>query len=768
MRSVVALLIVATAFFASCTCGGPQKPAPPIQCDVVTGDGCLPDETCVAGICEPLGRCDGDVDCPSLAYSCVFPAQFCQLRPGFAEECSDEAPCNAGSFCALGRCRVVDASAQTCANRLDCRPGFMCDKRNSLCIEDAPCTFADKGFPEAACDAEETCDDSGVCRSACQGLCTPETEDDDCGVSQRCGPACTCVQCLVNADCGSGLICNTRNGRCQAEGLCFSNDDCDANLECGRSGLCELPPPPCSDDFDCAIAEICNLQNERCELLGGECFDDRFEDSDTPSTARALVLVPNVPRTLDDLVLCPDDDDVFSIALTAGDRVTIQSEKTEPAARATLWMLDSDAETSVAFAETPPRGNGELVYTAQETETVYLRINALLASSPYALTVTLTNGSSCVADFFEATNGTTNNSTATATPPSLTLFDVPLSASICRADVDFYAIDLAAGEGVLATVSFDAAVSDLDVALVDSAGVVLIEDAGAAQPAVVQRRVIDGGRVYVRVRGFGNSSGAYTLRLARLAPIGCVDAIEVSPDDVIARVVVAPNVDSAAAPAPLTERRGLCVGGALADVDRWSVSVREFERLSATAVPVEPGLRLRVRILGADGVERARSAIGDDAATVATDAVADEVLTVEVSSPQQQIGAYDFTLLARNQDQCPSDDGEPNNTVATASAMPAATQVVSICESDEDFYVLPGTRGKKVVIDVTFRHGDGDLDVQLLGLDGRQILATSDSSSDNEQITATLPLDGDYTIRVFSLSSGANADYFIDAVQSSP
>ena len=763
MRSVVALLIV--DWFAGCNCGV-VHPAPPVQCDVVTGNGCLPDEVCNAGICELLGRCDNDDDCPSVAYSCTFPAQFCDLRPGFAEECNDEAPCAAGSFCALGRCRIVDESAQTCATRLDCRAGFMCDKRNSLCIEDAPCTFADKGFPEAACDPEETCDPSGVCRSACQGLCTPETEEADCGAGQRCGAACTCVQCLLDDDCGAGLICNKRNGRCQSEDLCFGDEDCEAPFECGRSGLCEVPPPPCSDDFDCQIAEFCNLQTSRCELQGGECFDDFLEDRDTPAQASPIVLVLDVTKVVDRLQLCPDDDDVYEYSLSAGDRLTIQANDTVPAARATLWLLDSDGETSVSFAETPPRGNGEIVYAAQVDEVIYLRVNALLAQSPYSLTSTVTRGGACVADFFEGDNGVDNNTIATATGPGSAAFNVPLSAEICRGDVDLFAVDLAAGEGVLARVAFDAARSDLDVAILDATSVVLAESSGSGQPEVVQQRSIDGGRVYVRVRGFANSNGPYTLRLQRLAPVGCVDAFE--PDDV-ARVVVAPNVDSAAAPAPYTERRGLCVGGALADVDRWSVTVQDFERLTATVVPVEPGLRLSVRILDAAGVERGQSAIGEDGATVAVDAIADEdVLFVEVSSPQGQIGAYDFTLKTRNQDRCPVDDGEPNNTVATRSALPAAAEVVSICESDEDFYVLPGTRGKKVVVDVTFRHGDGDLDVQLLGLDGRQILATADSSSDNEQIVHVLPLDGDYTIRVFSLSSGAVADYFIDTVLLSP
>ncbi|HEY1099020.1 MAG TPA: hypothetical protein VGF99_08825, partial [Myxococcota bacterium] len=765
MRSAVAWFVVVVgvvlaAAIPGCQCG-PVKPGYVAQCDVVSGSGCLPDETCVDGECQPLGRCEDDSECPSVAWRCVFPAQFCQLRAGFGEECSDDVPCDAGAFCALGRCRVIDQSTQTCATRLDCRAGFMCDKRNSLCIEEAPCTFADQGYPETACDDGETCDAGGVCRTACQGLCTPETEADDCGFDQRCGPACTCVQCLGNDDCGAGLICNTRNGRCQSEGLCLSDDDCASPLICGRSGLCELPPPPCFDDFDCPVAEVCNLQTSQCELLGGECFDDFLEDADTPATARALEVLPDVEKTIAELMLCPDDDDVYSVALAAGDRLRAKIDGTEDFARATMWLLDNAAETSVAYAEAPPRGNGELVYTAQVDETVYLRINALLAASPYNLTTTVTRAGVCEPDFFETTGGgADNNALATAVPTSLTLFDVPLSAEVCRGDVDFYAVDLGAGEGLVATLGFDAALSDLDVAIVSEAGVVLDESSGSAQPEVARRRLAAGGRVYVRVRGFANSNGPYTLQLTRQAPVGCVDDVELdAADDVTPRVVVAPNIDSATQPSSLTERRGLCVGGALGDVDRWSIAVKDFERLVATAIPVEPGLRLSVRIVQPDGVVRATSAIGDDAATVGVDAIANETLIVEVRSPQGQIGAYDIVLHTRNANVCPVDDGEPNDTIATRSALPLPTAPQSICQSDEDFYVLPGTAGKKVTIDLTFRHGDGDLDLQLLGLDGRQILATSDSSSDNERIERILPLDGDYTIRVFSLSSGARADY---------
>jgi hypothetical protein len=763
LAAVVALIATAGA---GCSCGGPVLPEPPTQCSVTTGIGCLPDEVCVDGKCEPVGRCESDADCPSIAFRCVFPAQFCALRPGFGEECSETAPCDAGFFCALGTCREA-ATSQPCATRLDCAPGSMCDKLSFFCIEEAPCTFAEQGFPETACDFEETCDAGGACRQECQGFCTPETEEEDCGAGLRCDGACRCVQCLDNRDCGAGLVCNVRSGRCQSENLCFSNADCDSPLECDpRTALCILPPPPCDDDFDCAVAEICNLQTARCELPGGQCFDDRFEDADTPATAEDLAVVIGVPKLFDDLVLCPDDDDVYRFDLLAGDRLIATATNTLPQARATLWLLDENAETSVAFAETPPRGDGRIVFTAQNDQPVFLRINALLAQSPYDLDVQLERATPCAPDFFEGETG--NDTLATATPPALIPFGVALQGEVCPRDTDLFAVDVAPGEGVQASLSFDAARADLDVAILDGEGNLLGRSAGIGQPEVVGRRLVNGGRMYVRVRGFGNSVGPWRLTLTRLGAIACEDTLE--PDDVTPRSVVVGNVDGAVNAAPLIEQRGLCQGGALADQDRWAVDVLDFERLVATATT--ENVRLVLQIEDATGAVRARSPIGVGGAAVAANAIApaggSETLFVRAFSEQGQVGPYAVRLFKENQGSCPVDAREPNDTVAGRGPLPAPDEVVTICESDEDFFILPGTAGKRATIDLTFAHGDADLDVQLLGLDGTQILGTADSASDNERLEVILPLDGDYTVRVFSLSSGARARYFINASVESP
>jgi hypothetical protein len=285
---------------------------------------------------------------------------------------------------------------------------------------------------------------------------------------------------------------------------------------------------------------------------------------------------------------------------------------------------------------------------------------------------------------------------------------------------------------------------------------------------VVQRRLTDGGRLYVRVRGFGNSVGAYRLTLERLDPVACDDSLE--SDDVTPRLVAVGNVDGAAG-GPLVETRGLCVGGALSDQDRWAVDVLDFERLVATATTLD-GLRLVLQIEDETGAVRARSPIGVGGAAVSAPALVaagqTERLFVRAFSEQGQIGTYTIRLFKENEGSCPVDRLEPNDTLGTRGPLPADDEVVTICESDEDFFILPGAAGKRAFVDLTFAHGDADLDVQLLGLDGVQILATSDTASDNESLEAILPLDGDYTVRVFSLTSGARARYFITTRLESP
>lgn len=777
MRSAFAVVVLVA--LAGCNCGAPVLPVPPAQCSTVTGLGCLPDEQCSDGVCVPLERCEGDEDCPGLAFRCVFPAQFCELRAGFGEECSDGLgiPCEAGQFCALGQCRTTDPEkgARECSTRLDCAPGFGCDQVHFYCIEEAPCTFADQGYPETACNPNtEECNPLlGVCLSQCQNNCTPG-DDATCPDNLRCNAACDCVKCLGDADCGAGLICNIRAGQCQSEGLCFSDADCAEPLICGRTALCEVAPPPCEDDFDCAIAEICNLENQRCELPGGECIDDRLEDHDTPADAEPRIPGTTAPAIFDDLVLCPGDDDVYAVTLSAGDGLLVKvlerptSDELLGFARATVYLLDSSAETSLDFAETAPRGDGTLYYVAQVDETVFVRISALLGATFYDLEMQVFGDDVCAKDAFEGDTDNDDVARASVVAPAVIDLGVELEGEICPGDTDVFAVDVGDGQELTATLDFNGSLADLDIAFVDAAGLVIEQSAGTAAPEVLTTRFAFAQRVFVRVRPFANTAGRYGLTFALAGDFVCNDAFE--PDDDAPQVLTVPNTTATGA-APVRQTRALCGPGPVADADRWAVDVEDFERLVVHALPDGDGLRVVLAIEDADGNVLKRSPTGPGASSVGFDATSTTTLFVRATGAFAQKGNYTIELSKENQTDCKPDDAEPNDTVATRGALPtttATTTPATICESDEDNYAIEATAGKLLTIDLAFLHGDGDLDLQLLGLNGSQILATSDGQTDNEHLEVTIPLDGTYTIRVFSLTSGAKSQYVLSTELSSP
>lgn len=750
IRSACLLIAsVVVASLAGCPgCFDEPLPGRPAECDG-DGVGCLPDEICSAGKCVLREKCESDEDCPSAAWECQRPAQVCQLRPGFGEECSAEAPCDPGKFCGLGVCRDT-ATARPCASRGDCPAGQMCSQTAFLCVEEAPCTLADQ-FPEATCEPSETCDVfSGRCRQECQEQCTVETQAEDCGPGRVCDAACRCVQCVSDDDCGAGLLCNVRAGRCESENLCFSNDDCEAPLVCDpRTALCQVPPPPCEDDADCAIAEICNRATGVCELPGGACFDDRFEDADTPAAAEVLTLPAEGAELLvDDLTLCPDDDDVYALPLVRGQSVTARITGTAAQARATMWLLDAEGETSLAFSETPPRGSGVLQYTAQADESVFLRVNALVGQTPYDLTLTTSGGTPCSPDAFEGPNG--NDAPTSPTPAATVPVGATLVASVCPRDVDYYEVTLGAGEGLEAALSFDALSQDFDLAIIDQAtGLVLAQSAGLASPERVRVRAPSATTVLVRVKGFGNSVGTYQLALSRAAATPCEpDAFE--PDD-----------DPAAAPlldvetSVVAAARTICTG----ERDQYRVVLRDFERVVAHATYAAGDVEMVLEVLDEAGTTvLARSPFSTGGATVTWNAQGDQTVLVRATGRLNAAGAYTIDVGRENQVSCAPDALEPNDTVDERVAPPSSDRVLTICDSDEDYFAVEATAGKILHVHASFAHADGDIDLMVLGVDGEQLLAVSDGVADGEDIQVELPVDGVYTVRVFALS-GARSRY---------
>ncbi|MCB9530027.1 MAG: hypothetical protein H6701_16855, partial [Myxococcales bacterium] len=82
---------------------------------------------------------------------------------------------------------------------------------------------------------------------------------------------------------------------------------------------------------------------------------------------------------------------------------------------------------------------------------------------------------------------------------------------------------------------------------------------------------------------------------------------------------------------------------------------------------------------------------------------------------------------------CVPDDFEPNEDIDSATPIMAGSYAdLSICGDDVDFYAIEICAGGTLTLDVLFTHAGGDIDV-LFG-DADDIITSSESGSDNEQI----------------------------------
>lgn len=93
-----------------------------------------------------------------------------------------------------------------------------------------------------------------------------------------------------------------------------------------------------------------------------------------------------------------------------------------------------------------------------------------------------------------------------------------------------------------------------------------------------------------------------------------------------------------------------------------------------------------------------------------------------------------------------------DDTVARATVLaPGASVSARICADDVDVYRVEAG-AETVTVTLTFRHSDGDLDLQAIREDG-SVLTQSAGTSDQEQLSAT----GTFYVRVFGYSGAQNA-----------
>jgi subtilisin family serine protease len=104
---------------------------------------------------------------------------------------------------------------------------------------------------------------------------------------------------------------------------------------------------------------------------------------------------------------------------------------------------------------------------------------------------------------------------------------------------------------------------------------------------------------------------------------------------------------------------------------------------------------------------------------------------------------------------------EDNDDPASAPTLAAGTYPdLTAGPNDPDYYAVGLAAGQQVAVTLTFSHAEADLDVGLLDAAGN-LIALSDSASDDEQFAYTAPAAGTYYVLVESFDGGT-ANYTLD------
>jgi hypothetical protein len=98
--------------------------------------------------------------------------------------------------------------------------------------------------------------------------------------------------------------------------------------------------------------------------------------------------------------------------------------------------------------------------------------------------------------------------------------------------------------------------------------------------------------------------------------------------------------------------------------------------------------------------------------------------------------------------QCIVDNFEPNDTLGSAPSTSMGSYTNLGQCGDDDYFAITLNNGDSINIDVSFTHSEGDVDIQLYGPNG-SVAASSETTTNNENIAGTANAAGTFTLRVF-------------------
>ena len=458
--------------------------------------------------------------------------------------------------------------------------------------------------------------------------------------------------------------------------------------------------------------------------------------------------------------------------------VTATDSESEVAAVALYWLLDDGGGGSYQKSSMTTTGGdawqGNIPnpgLTGDQTATISYYICALDNDDPsgtecdmrgcapaegrFAFTAYASGSSTCEDDDFES-----NDSSGSATEVTFDTYGEWYNwfLKICPANVDYYRMNILADHKLGAILSYTEANGALRMDLLDSDGsTVLAAGQRTTDEVYVESQVFSQSRdVYLRMPGDNAQvANSYSLLAVREEFVQCTDdSFEPNNTPNDATTVSEQDYPNLA-----------CCG----EPDWYKIDLNTGDKLEVLITFVQENGDLDLWVFDSATVFGGDTLSCDNALGCGITETSNEEVTVEsipadgtyylaVGPYQNAKNTYDMLIVVTPQTQTCQDDSDEENDdpingtgIITATTKPGQV----LCPGDEDWYWVYLYEGQTVVVDLTFAHANGDLDLKLYDSEVtpdtlfEHQLASSVTVTDNEHLEYTAEMDSDFNIRVY-------------------
>jgi hypothetical protein len=493
------------------------------------------------------------------------------------------------------------------------------------------------------------------------------------------------------------------------------------------------------------------------ETLLQSTAQTQFEPNDDFANATQID-----PGTYDNLAITQGDIDIYAVDVESATALSASIEFVHSEGDLELYLINP-AQDAVLQSSTSETDDENITHVATESGTYYLAVVGYQgATASYNLTVaTIGDGPSPVppAGGPEAEPNDDFENATQIQPGSYS------DRNITENDIDVYGVNLTSGEAISASIQFAHAEGDLELYLINPAqDAVLQSSTSETDDENITHIATESGTYYLAVVGHQGATASYNLTVSTTG-----DSTSPTPPS----GETEPNNDFATAtqvdPGTYTDLE-------ITENDSLDFYAVELERTDA--------LSASIQFAHADG-DLDLFLVGPDQSTVlqsSTSGTDDENIThlatetgtyyLIVVGYQGATAPYNLTIeRATGSDEGPkipgsgdtvpdvNSDFEPNDDFENASTLGPGTYTgFEITENDTDIYGVELTSGEGISASIQFAQADGDLDLFLVNPAQSEIIQSSTSESDNENLTHIATESGTYYLAVVGYQ-GATAPY---------